>query len=101
MINLLSLPLNIFAKSTSCPSAERLLAFSKSPLAPTQRQLIARHLEECDFCRAELQLLERFPCKAEATVLAEMPASLRVLAESIFQRNAPSPPCESSYARNH
>jgi hypothetical protein len=84
MISLLSLPLNIFAKSISCPSADRLLAFSKSLLSPAQLQLIVGHLEECDFCRAELHLLERFPCRPEVIAVAEMPASLRAFAESIL-----------------
>jgi len=101
MINLLSLPLNIFAKSTSCPSAERLLAFSKSLLAPTQLQLIAGHLEECDFCRAELQLLERFPCEPEAITIAEMPPSLRALAESILRNPQTMPSLARESAWGH
>jgi hypothetical protein len=84
MIYVRSLPLNIFAKSASCPSAETLLTFSKSQLAPGQTQLVDAHLERCDFCRAELHMLERFPCEPEAVRVPEMPPSLRVLAESIL-----------------
>jgi hypothetical protein len=36
MINLLSLPLNVFAKSASCPSAEALLGFAQSLPVPDQ-----------------------------------------------------------------
>jgi hypothetical protein len=79
-----SLPLNLFAKSAICPSAERLLAFSKSLLGLGEAQLVGAHLDQCDFCSAELQLLERFPCKPEAIPVPEMPPGLRLLAESIL-----------------
>lgn len=95
-----SLPLNIFAKSATCPSAEGLLAFSKSVIAPAQTQLVAAHLDECDFCRAELQLLESFPCKPEAVAVAEMPPSVRLLAESILSNlRRTSPPLTRMTAR--
>ena len=79
-----SLPLNIFSKSAACPSAQELLAFAKSLLPVRHNHAVATHLQECDFCRAELQLLERHPSTSEAVPVAEMPQSLRVLAESIL-----------------
>lgn len=84
MIELLSLPLSVFAKSAACPPADNLLSFSKSLLSTEQNRSIAAHLEDCDFCRAELQLLERFPGTSEAIAVGEMPRTLRVLAESIL-----------------
>src|SRR5689334_8245916 len=92
MINALTLPINVFAKSATCPSADKLLALSKSLLPATQHRLIAAHLGECDFCQAELQLLNRFPCPSEAVVVAEMPASLRALAVSILCKPPASRP---------
>ena len=85
MNNVLSLPLKIFAKSATCPCADELLAFSQLVLQPERAELIDAHLEECDFCRAELQLLERFPCQPEAVPVEEIPPSLRALAESILR----------------
>ena len=85
MIKPLLLPLKVFAKSAACPSAEGLLAFSRSQLEVGRIEFIASHLEQCDFCRAELQLLERFPGKPEVVTFAEIPASLRRLAESILR----------------
>ena len=104
MINLLSLPLDIFAKSASCPCANELLAFLQLRLQPRQTELIEAHLNQCDFCRAELHLLERFPCEPEAVAVAELPASLRVLAESILCKppaDQPHPLHESRRAPNH
>jgi hypothetical protein len=80
----LSLPLHIFAKAASCPSADVLLTFSKSSLVTAQTQLVVAHLNHCDFCRAELQLLKKFPCKPEVVAVVEMPQSLRLFAESIL-----------------
>jgi hypothetical protein len=103
MIYLRSLPLNIFAKSAACPSAEELLAFSKSLLSLAPNRLVRAHLEECDFCCAELQLLERYPATSEAVPLAEMPPNLRLLAESILGNSRGFPPrfLESGRAINH
>ena len=85
MIKQLSLPLNVFAKSATCPCATDLLTFSQHMLQPRRAELIEEHLDECDFCRAELQLLERFPCPPEAVPVGEIPPGLRALAESILQ----------------
>lgn len=104
MIYLRSLPVNIFAKSAACPSADELLAFAKSLLPVPQNQRVVAHLEECDFCRAELQMLERHPGRPEAVPVAEMPPSLRVLAESILgkpRRTLPPRLLESPRVINH
>lgn len=104
MIYLRSLPVDTFAKSATCPAAEELLAFSKSLLPLAQNRLVRTHLEECDFCRAELQLLERYPGRPESVPLAEMPPSLRLLAELILGntvRTFPRRLLESWRATNH
>ena len=94
MIDLISLSVNVFAKSVTCPSSEKLLAFSTSQ-APTQKEFIVAHLEYCDFCRAELQLLKRFPATPEMIVAVEIPPSLRTLAESILRTTNTSRPLRS------
>jgi hypothetical protein len=88
MIYLRSLPLNTFAKSATCPSAEELLAFSKSLIPVADNQTVAAHLQECEFCGAELQLLKKYPYRPEPVPVAEMPPSLRLLAESILRNLA-------------
>jgi hypothetical protein len=46
---------------------------------------VASHLDECDFCGAEFQLLtEHAPAAAEECTLADMPPHLRWLAESLL-----------------
>lgn len=99
MIYRRSLPLNIFVKAATCPAAEDIIAFSKSLLPLAQIRLVRAHLAECDFCRAELQLLERYPCTPEAVPVGEMPASLRVLAESILGSPARTFPPRSLASR--
>ena len=87
MIDQVSLPLKVFAKLATCPSSERLLGFSKSQLSPGPAQFILSHLEECDFCRAELQLLKRFPSQPETIAAGDIPPRLRAYAESILRRS--------------
>jgi hypothetical protein len=49
---------------------------------------VASHLDECDFCGAELQLLtEHRPTDAEECALTDMPPHLRWLAESLLSAN--------------
>ena len=46
---------------------------------------VASHLDECDFCGAELQLLtDHPPADVETCGLAVMPPHLRWLAESLL-----------------
>jgi hypothetical protein len=46
---------------------------------------VASHLDECDFCGAELQLLsEHEPAVEEDCALGAMPPHLRWLAESLL-----------------
>jgi hypothetical protein len=46
---------------------------------------VASHLDECDFCGAEHQLLSAHaPAEVEECALAAMPAHLRWLAESLL-----------------
>lgn len=46
---------------------------------------VASHLDECDFCGAELQLLtDHTPPAQEECVTAAMPANLRWLAETLL-----------------
>jgi hypothetical protein len=54
-------------------------------LAVGRRVWVASHLDECDFCGAELQLLtDHTPPEQEECVATVMPANLRWLAEKLL-----------------
>lgn len=76
---------NMYCKSASCPSSENVLAYVTCGLATDQRNLVAVHLDECDFCGAEFQLLsEHVPFEERECPLVEMPSNLRFLAQSLL-----------------
>lgn len=76
---------NIYCKKAGCPSSESLLAFRTLGLSEQQALWVETHLDECEFCGAELQLLsEHAPPEDEECELVEMPSSLRCLAQSLL-----------------
>jgi hypothetical protein len=78
------LPVSIFCKSIGCPSSETLLAYRRSILRRVREDWVKTHLSTCDFCRAELQLLNRYPSVTERVTVGEVPAELRELAENVL-----------------
>lgn len=85
-------PDNSFCKTLTCPSDHDLLEFHLSALPTNQIRIIKEHLDHCEFCSAEMQLLESFPqadlCCCDET--ADLPAPLRRLAEALIGRGEPS-----------
>ena len=74
-----------FCKRATCPSSETLLAYEACELAAGQMVRLAVHLDECEFCGAELQLLTRHvPAEEEDCAPVEMPSNLRRLAQSLL-----------------
>ena len=73
-----------FVKTKDCPSSERLLAFQCGELADVTR--IARHLEVCEFCFAEVWLYEKFPPIEEQVDPGPIPEPLRQLADALLQK---------------
>ena len=71
-----------FRKLRTCPRAETLLNFS----AGGGVGRVAEHVESCDFCGAEVQLLSRHAPPAAALPFAALalPEPLRRLAEDIL-----------------
>lgn len=67
----------LFGKARSCPSSEELVLMAAS-------QHIQDHLRNCEFCASELYLLSARPLPGPKYEPAEMPAHLRVLAESLL-----------------
>ena len=76
-----------FCKTARCPSSEMLLRYRKHVVSIADRILIRKHLLDCDFCSAELELLKRHKLEAEELRLVEMPSQLRRFAESLFIRH--------------
>ena len=73
-----------FRKLRTCPHTETLLTFSAG--APRGGR-VAEHIEECDFCGAEVQLLSRHAPPADTLPYAAsltMPDHVRRLAEDIL-----------------
>lgn len=76
-----------FYKRATCPSSQKLLAYTKHDLAAEQSALIEEHLDRCDFCGAEFQLLTKHASLAESGedyAPVDIPASLRCLAQSLL-----------------
>src|SRR3954465_15259239 len=76
-----------FCKTARCPSSETLLHYPLRIVAITKRITIQRHLRDCDFCCAELELLKRHRHEVEDAQLVEIPSRVRRLAESVLLRN--------------
>ena len=73
-----------FCKRATCPSSETLLAYSTEALAE-QMIWVTQHLDQCDFCHAEFQLLRKHAPQAEEECpLVEIPSNLRCLAQSLL-----------------
>jgi hypothetical protein len=62
------------------------LTYCQGTFAAARGECIAAHLDACEFCGAEMQLLSRFPPPTNALpfVAYSMPHSLRRLAEDIL-----------------
>lgn len=74
-----------FCKRATCPSSETLLSYGTSGLEAEQILQVESHLDECDFCGAEVQFLKGFvAAEEEDCAPAEMPANLRCLAQSLL-----------------
>ena len=84
LVEMSFLPVTIFRKSAACPSSETLLAYRQFGMKHGRREWVESHLAGCDFCRAELQLLNRYRRVRECVTLGEVPAELRELAESVL-----------------
>ncbi len=74
-----------FCKRVACPSAEVLLSYQTGRLGKEQKTRVVLHLNQCDFCRAELHFLSHEKiADAPCTQTAEVPAHLRQLVEAVL-----------------
>jgi len=74
-----------FTKQAACPSSKTLLEYRLIALAPEMSKLVEWHLNQCDFCWAELKLLvfHATAGKDEGRP-PSIPVNLRVLAEALL-----------------
>jgi len=75
-----------FCKTARCPSSEALLQYRRHAVTIGELLAIDRHLRDCDFCSAEMQLLKRHRPEAEETEMVELPTDLQRLAAGILTR---------------
>lgn len=74
-----------FCKQPLCPSSAVLLSYSELEIESELDPRVTQHLEVCDFCCAELQLLCECPqANVDDSPAGEIPLPLRRLAEEIF-----------------
>ena len=74
-----------FRKSVACPASTTLLSFRAERLSPMVVMLVKQHLEDCEFCSAELPLLAHHDAEHQNVPKPpEIPINLRILAESIL-----------------
>jgi len=78
----------LFNKKVGCPSSQDLLDHGRACLASAHSLRIEVHLAYCDFCNAELQLLNRHQNTQDEYSFAEMPSQLRGLAERLLHGGA-------------
>src|SRR5258708_31423464 len=78
----------LFNKTVGCPSSQDLLDYDQAGLGSAHSQRIGAHLADCDFCNAELQLLNRYQNTQDEYSFVEMPLQLRGLAERLLHRTA-------------
>ena len=83
-----------FTKQVACPSSKVLLEYRSSRLAAEMSKLVKWHLEGCDFCWAEMNLLVHHVYAREERRTPAIPVNLRVLAEALLfsRRRRPQRP---------
>src|SRR4029077_21240336 len=95
-----SLLASLFQKTARCPTSYELLDYRRSQINASDLTHIENHLASCDFCSAELQLLNRLSGEVEEYALVEMPAALRRLAEDLLQRSTVQFPGLTGFIEN-
>lgn len=73
-----------FCKRISCPPAEMLLTYRSGSLSKAAQKKVSTHLAECEFCGAELQLLNKCPPEVEERQTCEIPPHLKRLYEEMI-----------------
>jgi len=75
-----------FKKTAACPASATLLSFRCNNLPADAATTVKEHLEQCDFCSAELPLLAHHQPVTGSQRTPDIPMDLRILAESILKK---------------
>jgi len=75
-----------FKKTAACPASATLLSFRCNNLPADAATTVKEHLEQCDFCSAELPLLAHQQPITGSQRTPDIPMDLRILAESILKK---------------
>ena len=77
-----------FCKHEDCPSSNELLDYQNGELLLAASTAIHKHLEQCEFCSAEVQFYSHYPQEeiSETLESAEIPAPLYELAEALLKK---------------
>jgi hypothetical protein len=82
---MITLKTTSFRKKPSCPSSAMLLSYHEFELDTELDAQVTQHLDACDFCCAELQLLIECPqAEDEFIIPVAIPVALRRLAEEVL-----------------
>jgi hypothetical protein len=73
-----------FHKEKLCPTSQELLSFRDAKTAPRKFASMAKHLEACEFCTAELEFYSHYPQAENCDDPRQIPASLYELAEALL-----------------
>ena len=73
-----------FRKTATCPASATLLSFASGNLPADVAGGVREHLEDCDFCSAEMPLLAHHTPATGVYNAPEIPLDLRILAESML-----------------
>ena len=75
-----------FKKTAACPASATLLSFRCNNLPADAATTVREHLDQCDFCSAELPLLAHHQPVIGSQRTPDIPKDLRILAESILKK---------------
>ena len=73
-----------FCKSLNCPSSQVLLAFENCEVSTSENNRIKAHLDECEFCSAEVEFYAHYPQEEDPVATVEIPIPLYELAQSLL-----------------
>lgn len=82
--NMFSLKMITFCKNANCPASEDLLAFQTGRFSGGEREEVCRHLEECEFCAAEVEFYVHYPPAESSVARVEIPLPLYELAKALL-----------------
>ncbi len=74
-----------FLKTAACPTSATLLSLRGNTLSKKAVKRVSEHLESCDFCNAERQLLTHHRATRKGFKAPEIPINLRILAEALIR----------------